>query len=91
VETQSNPPYDGGSDIACSCEVDGELVVSCCDAAPVLETAEHAFDDISSLIGLRIERLDAFAGWIVWDDGAGSSLNEEAAKGIAVIGSIGCA
>lgn len=37
------------------------------------------------------DRLHHFISDGIWDAGAGSSLNEEAAKGIAVIGSIGCA
>src|SRR3974377_1439995 len=34
-----------------------EAVVSGCDASPILELAEQAFDDVSALIGGAIERV----------------------------------
>ena len=91
METQSDPPIDDYSDIACCGEVYGELVVARCDTAPVLETTKHAFDDVSAFVGLGIERLDSFAGRVIGNDRTGSSLNEEEPQGIAVIGGIGSA
>tara|TARA_B100000378_G_scaffold247279_1_gene219255 strand:- start:583 stop:1083 length:501 start_codon:yes stop_codon:yes gene_type:complete len=79
---------DGG-DVACCCEVGCELVISSCDASPILEAAEGAFDDIPALIGLRVEGLDLFSGWIVGDHRLGTARDEESAKRIAVICSVG--
>jgi hypothetical protein len=47
-------------DYSCESEagevVSSEAVVSGCDASPILQLAEHAFDDVSALIGGAIER-----------------------------------
>lgn len=41
------------------------------------------------LIGVRIEGVEALAGWIVGYDGGGSTLDEELAQTVAVVGGIG--
>ena len=70
-------------------EVPLEFVVSCGNAPPVLETAEHALDEVASFVGLRVERMAVLAGGIVGDDGRGAAGDQETAQGIAVIGGVG--
>ena len=59
------------------------------DASPVLEAAEHAFDDVSlavrgSVVGPRFAAI--FAGW---DDGCGAARHKPLAQGQAVISFVG--
>jgi hypothetical protein len=59
LQTQSGPPDDDG------CEHDGgevgcELVIAGCDASPIFEAAEHAFDEIALAIGNLVERMIFF-------------------------------
>ena len=32
-------------------------VVPCCDASPVLQLAEHPFDQVSAFVGVAVERI----------------------------------
>jgi hypothetical protein len=56
VQTQLDPPDDGGSNNDGRQEVPGELVVACGDAAEVLQAAEHTLDEIALTIGDRVVR-----------------------------------
>jgi hypothetical protein len=38
-----------------------QSIISCCDAAPVFEPAEEAFDDVSSSVCFSVERIWGFA------------------------------
>lgn len=55
LQTQSCPPNDESSDVDSCLEVDHELVVSCCDAPPILQAAEGAFNNIPALVGNGVE------------------------------------
>ena len=89
VETQSDPPGYGGSEEERGSEVYSEFVVSGCDAAPVLEPAEHSLDGVAQLVGLAVEGLRALSGWVVGNDGAGAARDQEEAERVAVISGVG--
>ena len=78
-----------GGDVDCGCEGVGEFVISCMDASPVLEAAEHSFDQVALAIALSVERVRILAGWIVGYDRQGSSFGEELSQSLAVIGGVG--
>jgi hypothetical protein len=59
-----------------------------CDATPVFEPAKHAFDDVSKLVGIGVERVSALSRWVVGDDRNRSAFAQEESKAIAVIGRI---
>ena len=86
LQTQSGPPDDNG------CEHDGgseggcELVIAGCDASPIFEAAEHAFDEIALAIGNLVEGMMFFPSWVVRDDWDSPALSQEAT--IAVISCI---
>jgi hypothetical protein len=65
-----------------------ELVIAGCDASPILEAAEHAFDEIAAAVGDRIEGMKSFTGWIVRNDGDSPTLFEEATQPIAVVSGV---
>ena len=85
LQTQSGPPdddgceHDGGGEIGC------ELVVAGCDAPPIFEAAEHAFDEIALTIGDLIEGMMFFPSWVVRDDWNSPALSQEAPQPIAVV------
>src|SRR6185437_7344368 len=79
VETQSGPPDDRSGNGDGCCEVDGELVVTGGDAAPILQPAQGAFDDVAALVGFCVEGVEAFARRIVRDHRKGAALEEEPA------------
>lgn len=89
LETHSEPPNDCSGEVASGCEIGSKLVVSGGDAAPIFEAAEGALDEVSSLVGLRIERVPPFSGWVVGNDRLRASGDEEFTQGIAVVGRIG--
>jgi hypothetical protein len=64
--TQLGPGDDDSGESEAGEIVSSESVVSSCDASPILQLAEHAFDDVSALIGGAIEgygvRLEAMEG-----------------------------
>ena len=70
-------------------EIPGELVVSGCDAAEVLEPAKAALDDISAFIGAFVEAMDDDTVGFIGDDGLGAATNDFAAKIVAVISFVG--
>jgi hypothetical protein len=53
--TQLGPGDDDSGESEAGEIVSSESVVSSCDASPILQLAEHAFDDVSALIGGAIE------------------------------------
>lgn len=53
VQTQLDPPDNSGSKNDGREEVAGELVVSCGDAAEILQAAEHTLDEVALTIGDR--------------------------------------
>ena len=55
-----DPPNDGCSNAYGREEGVGASVVTSCDTPPVLETAEHAFDEVATLVGSL-----AVGGWVV--------------------------
>src|SRR6185503_9721248 len=77
VETQSGPPDDRSGNGDGCCEVAGEFVVTGGDAAPVLQPAQGAFDDVAALVGFCDEGVEAFARRIVRDHRKGAALEEE--------------
>jgi hypothetical protein len=69
--------------------VDGEPVVAGGDAAPVLEAAEGALDQVAQPAGERIERVAALAGRVVGDDRQRATGDRELPQGVAVVGGVG--
>lgn len=66
-------------------EIPGELVISCGDAAEVLEPAEAAFDDISAFVGTFIEAMDGDTVGFVGNDRLGAVMNDFGAKVVTVV------
>jgi hypothetical protein len=79
LQTQSCPPNDESSDVASCLEVDHKLVVSCCDAPPILQAAEGAFNNIPALVGNGVEGLHALSSRIVGNDRLRAAGGEEVA------------
>ena len=73
----------------CSQEIAGELVVSGCDAAEILEPAKAALDDVSAFVGAFVEAMDDDAVGFVGDNGLGTAAYDFAAKFVAVIPFVG--
>ena len=67
----------------------GEFVVAGGDAAPVLEAAEGALDDIARPIGGFVEGMLALAGRVGGDDRLAAAVPQPGAERIAVVGGIG--
>ena len=88
LQTQSGPPDEYSCEHYCRGEVSCELVIASCDASPILEAAEHAFDKIAATIGDLIEGMKSFASWVVRNDGDSPALFEEATQAIAVVSGI---
>jgi hypothetical protein len=91
VETHSEPPIHDDGECNRGGIVGSELVVAGREAAPVLEAAEGALDQVAQPIGERIEGLAADAPRIVGNHRKRAAGDQEATEGIAVIGSIGSA
>src|SRR5690606_5325598 len=68
------PRRDGGGEDV------GELVVAGSDAPPVLQSAEHALDEIALSVEGAMEGVRVFAGWVVRDHGEGSPGDEESRR-----------
>jgi hypothetical protein len=66
-------------------EVASELVISCGDAAEVLEPAEAAFDDISAFIGAFVEAMDDDTVGFIGNDGLGAVTSDFGAKVVTVV------
>ena len=75
--------HGGGGEVGC------ELVIACGDASPILETAEHARDEIVSAIGGLVETMMSLAGRIVRDDRNRAAFEKKATQTIAVVGGVG--
>jgi hypothetical protein len=60
LQTQSGPPDQDGCEHYRGGEVGCELVIANCDASPILEAAEHAFDEIAAAVGDLIEGMKVF-------------------------------
>src|SRR6266581_902090 len=86
TKASGSRPDDEASQRYADGEVGGELVVTGGDAAPVLEPAEHALDQVAQLVGVRIERMVVLAGRIVGNDGSGAALDREQPAPVAAIG-----
>src|SRR5690606_32104243 len=69
--------------------VGGELIVSGCDAAPILEPAPEAFDEVSGAIGLAVVGDGRFAAAGRWDDDFGALGCDGGADGVAVVPTVG--
>jgi hypothetical protein len=82
VWTQSDPPGDEYGDADGGGVVDGELVVAGGDAAPVLEAAEGALDQVAQSVGERVERMAALAGRVVGDDRQRAAGDQELPEGV---------
>jgi hypothetical protein len=66
-----------------------QLVVACCNASPVFETAEHPFDEVALPVGSLVERVRTFPRRVVWDDGSGSALGKERSQAIGIVCGVG--
>ena len=84
-----NPESQGSDEAESGKEVLSELVVSCCDATPVLEPAETAFDDIAVLVGMLVVANLLFAVGFAGNDGLDAALFEEGSDRIGVIAFVG--
>ncbi len=88
-KTQSDPPDDDGRQRNGCGEVGGQLVIAGSDAAEVLESTEHALDEIALPVGDRIEGVEAFPRRIVRDYRQSAALDQKLTQAIAVVGGIG--
>lgn len=70
-------------------EIPGELVVTGCDAAEILEPAEAALDDVASLVGPPIEAMADDAVCFVGNDRPGPALGDLGAQSVAVVAFVG--
>jgi hypothetical protein len=50
---------------------------------------EGPFDNVASLVGVLVERMEPFSRWILLDDRRGSARRQGLAEGVAVIGAEG--
>jgi len=66
-----------------------EFVVTGSDAAPILETAEAALDDVAALIGLLVVANALLAIGLAGDDRLDAALFEECTKRIGVVPLVG--
>ena len=67
----------------------GALVVAGCDAAEILESAEHALNQISGTVGARVIGMGMLAGRVGRDHGLGSALGEPVPQFARVVGAVG--
>ena len=88
LQTQSGPPDDDGCEHYRGGEVSCELVIASCDASPILEAAEQAFDEIAAWVGDLIEGMKSFPRRVVRYDGDSPALLEEATQAIAVVSGV---
>jgi hypothetical protein len=66
-------------------EVPCELVISCGDAAKVLEPAKAAFDDISAFVSAFVEVMDDDTVGFIGNDGLGAVTSDFGAKVVTVV------
>ena len=84
--TQLGPCDDDGGESEAGEIVSSEAVVSGCDASPILELAEQAFDDVSALIGGAIERVRGAPGGGGGNGCSDLPLLEPSAQAVGVVG-----
>ncbi len=70
-------------------EIAGELVISCGNAAEVLEPAKTALNNIPTFVGALVESMDDDAVGFIGNYGLGATTNDFAAKVVAVISFVG--
>ena len=66
-------------------EIPSELVISCGDAAEVLEPAKAAFDDISAFVGAFVETMDDNTVGFIGNDRLGAVSSDFGAKVVTVV------
>ncbi len=66
-------------------EIPSELVISCGDAAEVLEPAKAAFDDISAFVGAFVEAMDDDTVGFIRNNGFGAVTGDLGAKAVTVV------
>ena len=66
-------------------EITSELVISCGDAAEVLEPAKAAFDDISAFVGAFVEAMDEDTVGFIGDYRLGAVTSDFGAKVVTVV------
>ena len=66
-------------------EIPSELVISCGDAAEVLQPAKAAFDDISAFVGAFVETMDDNTVGFIGNDGLGAVSSDFGAKVVTVV------
>ena len=87
VSTQSWNPEADGCDEGNGCdEVLGEPIVAGCDATPVLQSAEHALDQIASAVGLAVERTGSLSPGARGDDRLDAAFSQQGAEGVGIVG-----
>jgi hypothetical protein len=65
------------------------FIVAGCNTPKVLEAAEHALDDVTSLVGVFVVAMGMLAGRIWRDHRLDPSLREFLAQAVGVIGPVG--
>jgi hypothetical protein len=86
VTTQSAPEGDGGDESDGGKAVVGEAIVSGSDASPILDAAEHALDEVATLIGEAVERVWPGASGAGGDYRLDVVLGQRTSDGIGIIG-----
>ena len=66
-------------------EIPSELVISCGDAAEILESAKAAFDNISAFVGAFVEAMDDDTVGFIGNDGLGAVTSDFGAKFVTVV------
>ena len=84
-----SPPGYGGSNKDASEEVSGELVVTGGDATEILETAEHAFDQVTVSIGVGVMGDERLSTPDRGDDSLDPLVREKVAQSVRVVSLIG--
>jgi len=67
----------------------GSFVVAGCDAPEVLETAEHALDEVAALVGFGIVFMGVLAGWIGRYHGLDAALRQPVSQAVGIVSSVG--
>lgn len=67
----------------------GTAVISCCDAAPIFEAAEHPLDEVTLFVEVDVVLDWLLAVFAAGDAGFDLSIGQCLAKPVAVIASVG--
>ena len=89
VRTHSEPPIDDSGDGDGCEEVLDFSIVSGCEPPPVLEAAEHPFDDVALVVDALVVRELNLAMTQRWDDGDGAALSQPMTQGVGVVSFVG--